>query len=127
MHILGFTKHSTSPCRGVIIPWHSALVLPHLEYREQFWAPQLRKNVKVLECIQRKATKLEVELEGMSCKEHLRTLGLSSVEKRRLRDDFMTPYSLLRRRSGMGGDELFSLVSSDGMCNTFVRGSSDLS
>lgn len=71
---------------GVIIPLH-----------EQFWAPQFRKNVKVFECIQRKATKLVVKLEGMSCKKHLRALGLSSVEKGRLMDNFMTPYSLLRR------------------------------
>lgn len=82
--------------------------------------------MKVLECIQRKATKLVVELEGMSSKENLRALGLSSVEKGRLRGDFMTPYSLLRRGSRMGDADLFSLVCSDGMCNTFVRGGSDL-
>jgi len=46
------------------------------------------------------------------CEEWLRTLGLSSLEKRRLRDDLISLYSFLRR-SGEGGADLFSLVSSN--------------
>lgn len=64
---------------------------------------------------------------GRNVQEHLRALGLSGREKGRLRGDFMTLYSLLRRGRGMEGADLFSLVSSNGMCNTFVRRGSDLS
>jgi len=54
---------------------------------------------------------------GMSYEELLRTLGLSSLEKRRLRGDLIAPYSFLRR-GREGGADLSSLVSSDGTCGT---------
>jgi len=58
-------------------------------------------------------------LEGMSCEEQQRTLGLTSLEKRRLRGDLIALHSFLnflRRRSGEGGADLFFLVSSDRIC-----------
>ncbi|KAK4827618.1 hypothetical protein QYF61_019543 [Mycteria americana] len=107
-------KHSiTSRSKEVIILLYSVLVQPHLEHCVRFWALQFKKGVKVLECVQRKATKLVKGLEGMSCEEQLRTLGLSSLAKRRLRDDLVALYSFLRRGSREEGADISSLVSSD--------------
>ena len=54
-------------------------------------------------------------LEGMSCEEQLRTLGVASLEKRRLRGHLTAPSSFLRRGSGEGGADIFSHGSSDRM------------
>jgi len=79
--ILGCIKHSTTSwSKEVIVPLYSALVQPHLKHYVLFWAPQFKKDVKALECLQRKATELVTGLEGMSCVEWLRTLILFGEE-----------------------------------------------
>ena len=52
-------------------------------------------------------------MEVMSSEERLRPRGLSSLERRRLRGELLVLYSFLRRGSGEGGADLFSLGSSD--------------
>ena len=67
---------------GIVPP----LVRPHLESYIQLWGPQHKKNMDLLEQMQRRTMRLIGGLVHLSYEERLRELGLFSLKKRRPRE-----------------------------------------
>ena len=112
-HILGCIKRSvTSRLREVILPLYSTL---YLEYCILFWRPQHKKDMKLMEQVQRSAMKMIRGLECLPYKDRLRELGLFSLEKRKLWGDLLDAFQYLKVANRKVGEGLFIRLGSKRM------------
>ncbi|KAJ7402750.1 hypothetical protein BTVI_83604 [Pitangus sulphuratus] len=94
--------------RAVIIPLYLTLIRPNLKSCVQFWAPHYRKDIEVLERVQRNTMELVKGLEHRSDEEQLRVF---SLEKWRPGEDLTALQ--LPETSVRGENHLFSQVTND--------------
>ena len=69
--------------------------------------------MEALERVQRRFTRMLPGMEGLSYEERLKTLGLFSLERRRLRGDLIEVYKIMRGIDRVNGGKLFPPLEMD--------------
>ena len=85
---------------------YCSYVRPHLEYCIQAWHPVYKKDLQVLERVQRKATKMINGLKSLTYEKRLERLNLPLLYHRRLRGDMIELFKIVK---GTGAPELKAL------------------
>jgi len=106
--ILGMIKRNfVDRSKETILLLYKSLVRPQLEYCCQVWSPHYSKDIKLLEGVQRRATKLINGMENLHYEERLRHLGPMSLETRRIRGDLIEVFNFLNRSYTVDADIFF--------------------
>ena len=79
----------------IISEIYISYVRPDLEYCIQFWTPTNVKDAVMLEWVQGRATKMISSLRNLSYKERLKSLGIFSLRRRRLRGDMIKVFKMI--------------------------------
>ena len=107
-HPLHHLCPSSEWCRGV---WNALFLhsITHHTKSVQTWSPYLKKDIRILEKVQRRATRLIHGLEGLSYEDRLERTGLYSLECRRQRGDLIETFKILKGLEEIRAEKLFTI------------------
>ena len=107
--ILGLIRRNiTYKDKTLIIPMYKTVIIPHLEYCIQARRPYRKKDIDMLERIQRRATKIIPEQRDFSYEERLKECGLTTLETMRLRGDQIEVFKILNGYENIDRNMFFS-------------------
>jgi ribonuclease P/MRP protein subunit RPP40 len=111
--VLGMIKRNIHfKSKDVIVRLYKALVRPRLEFCVQAWCPYLRKDIDMIERVQRRATKLIEGFKDKCYSERLSHCGLISMEKRRVRGDLIQVFKMLMDKDRADFNKFFEIQTS---------------
>ena len=97
------TRHPNSICM-----LYKSIVRPHLEYGNAIWGPHYKGDIKEVEAIQHRITKMIPSIKDMTYEDRLKFLKLPSLVYRRKRGDMILMYKIMNGLVRIDPNELFT-------------------
>lgn len=106
--ILGLI-YRTFECKNKMIvkQLYKSLVRPHLDYCSSVWRPHLRKDINLLERVQKRATRMVEGYKGLEYQDRLKGMKLTTLETRRLRADMLEVFKIVKGMEGLKEEFFF--------------------
>ena len=95
----------------MLIHLYKALIRPHVEYASSVWSPFKLRAIKLIEGVQRRATRLSRDLRNEPYNIRLTTLGLPTLQFRRERADMLQVFKILNGYEDIDSSRFFTLSS----------------
>ena len=109
--ILGLIKKSFLKLDTETMPLlYKTLVRPHLEYGNVVWGPFFKEDMKKVEKVQRRATKIIPELKEKTYEDRLHCLDLPSLMHRRRRGDMIYTYKIMTGKINVNKSSFFKMT-----------------
>ena len=96
--------------KSLFLTLYKSLVRSHLDYGNLIFYPTTKKYKQVLENAQRRATRLVPELHGMSYRERLIELNLSTLDYRRKRYDIIQVFKIVHNIDDIDMNRFFTFT-----------------
>ena len=107
--MLGLVKRTfTFMDKEMFSPLYKTLIRPHLEYATVVWSPFLKKDIFLIENVQRRATKLVKSIRNFSYEERMKRLGLPALRYRGARNDVSQVFKIMQRIDKLDVNTFFS-------------------
>ena len=116
--LVGLIKRSfTHIDKTFMTKLYKAIVRPHLEYANVIWHPIYKRQIELLERVQRRFTKLIPSIKDLPYTERLKILKLPSIKYRQVRADLIQTYKIIHSIDNLSCSEFFTF------CNNQTRNS----
>ena len=87
---------------------YKSLIRSIIDYGITVWYPSSKKNIQLIENVQRSATKLVPELKGLSYQDRLRSLNLTTLLYRRQRYDLIQIFKIVNGLEDIDSERFFT-------------------
>ncbi len=106
--ILGLIYRTfTCKSKKIMTQLYKSLVRPHMDYCSPAWRPYLKKDINMLEKVQKRATRMVEGYRGLDYYSRLKGMKLTTLETRRLRADLLEVFKIVNGLEGLKEEYFF--------------------